>query len=459
MRRRTAILSGGGAVIGALGYAGLRSVRGSDAAPAVPPVDRDLALRDPAASPSARAVFRMLADLENEARAGRPRATLIGQHIELHNELNNPDYGDYRGLKQPGYYYRKSADITGKLPGFVEVDLGPGYETEGWGVDRPRTYSSAWPSRRKEWAYVDDAVDLAVGVWSGLPRADEGTYNRDGKERRSDGSPSELPRNGGKPAGLVGMSFHQPWPGSRLKGYEETMRRNSPAAADPGWIGRLLTPGTEEHRALLLDLSFLADHLGYLAALDVPVLLRPYHEMNASAEDGFWWSGLAPEEYKTLWRTLYEHLVDTRGLHNLIFVWSPSAWDHVHGSEPWDYYPGARHVDVVGVDDYSGSPRKPFGGGVWTKKWYDGLAGYGKPRMMAESFHVPVNSAQPRTLEQTPWVIWTVWGQGLTQHNRSGPQGMNTPADVAATYGSPRVLTGGPDSGDSERFWRSLRPT
>ncbi|CAM5469265.1 hypothetical protein SAVIM338S_03091 [Streptomyces avidinii] len=459
MRRRTAILSGGAAVAGALGLTGLRASRDADGFSARQLVDRDLTLRDPAASPSARAVFRLLADLENDARTGNPGSTVIGQHVELQNELNNPEYGDYQGLKQPGYYYRKSADFSGKFPGFVELDLGPGYEAEGWGVDRPRPYSAAWPSGRKEWAYVDDVVDLAVAVWSGLPREDDGTYNRDGKENRSDGSASELPRNGGKPAGLVGLSFHQPWPGSKLKGYRETLRRNSPAAQDSGWIDRLLTPGTDEHKALLVDFSFLADHLGYLASHDVPVLLRPYHEMNTGPKDGFWWSGLAPEQYKKLWRTLYGHLVETRGLHNLVFVWSPNAWDGVHGREPWDYYPGERLVDVVGVDDYTGSPQKPFGGRVWTKKWYDGLADYRKPRMMAESFHVPLGSSRPRTLEETPWVIWTVWGQGLTQKNRSGPQDMNTPADVQATYGSPRVLTGGPDSGDSGRIWQSLRPT
>ncbi|MCX5384932.1 glycoside hydrolase family 26 protein [Streptomyces sp. NBC_00083] len=456
MRRRTAIFSGGAAVAAALGYAGIEaSGAGSKAVTRPAPVGRDLGRRDPAASPAARAVFAMLADLENDARAGRTTKTVIGQHVELHNELYNPDYGDYRGMKPPGYYYRKAWDITGKFPGFVEIDLGPGYGQQGWGVDRPRPYSAAWPNHRKNWAYTDDAVDLAVGVWSGLPRAADGTYNTDGREPRSDGSASALPSNGGRPAGLVGMSFHQPWPGSPVKGYDETKRRNSPAVRDGDWIRRLLTPGTADHGALLHDLSFVADHLAYLAAHDVPVLFRPYHEMNAGAQEGFWWSALAPDQYTRLWRTLYDYLVGTRNLHNLIFVWSPNAWDHIHGSEPWDYYPGEKYVDVVGVDDYSGSPQQPFDGGVWTKRWYDGLADYGKPRMMAESFHVPVNSAQPHTLDTTPWVLWTVWGQGLTQHNVTAPQGLNTPADVKATYNSPRTLTAGP-GGDGQR-WLALR--
>ncbi len=457
MKRRTAILGTGAAVVGGLAVAGVEALKSPKSPGGSPLRSGDLAVRDPQASPAARSVYRMLLALEDDARRGKPGRTVIGQHVELHNELYNPEYGDRLGTKPPGYYYRKAAEITGRLPGFLEVDLGPGYEQPGWGVGRPRSYSSAtWPSGGPAWSYTDDAVDLATGVWFGLPRRADGTYNPDGRDGLRDGPRDVLPDNGGRPAGLVGMSFHQPWPGSPVKGYRETLQVNSPAATDPRWLGNVLTPGTAEHQALILDLSFLADHLGYLAAHDVPVLLRPYHEMNpAGGRPGFWWSGLPPERYQALWRTLYSYLVGSRGLHNLIFVWAPAAWDGVHGGEPWAYYPGAEYVDVVGVDDYSGGPDRPFGTGPWTKRWYEGLAGYRKPRIMAESPHVPVNAHQRRTLDDTPWVLWTVWGQALTRYNVSGPQGTNTPEDVRATYGSPRVLTGGP-SARGGWSWASL---
>lgn len=456
MRRRAAIVSGSGAAIGALAFAGIQAAVSGSAAEPTGPV---LTGRDRRASPAARSVYRMLTGLEQAARAGKRTSTVIGQHVEVHNEIYNPDYGDYRGLKQPGYYYRKAADITGKLPGFLEVDLGPGYERSAWGVGRLRSYSVAtWPAAPQQWAYVDDAVDLAAGVWLGLPRRPDGTYNADGKQPRGEGKAAGLPHNGGEPAGIVGMSFHQPYPGSPVKGYQQTLRRNSPAAKDPRWISRVLTAGSAEHQALLLDLSFLADHLSYLAEYDVPVLLRPYHEMNAPSANGFWWSGLSAGQYKGLWQMLYHYLVGARGLHNLIFVWAPAAWDGVRGKEPWDYYPGDEYVDVVGVDDYTGSPQRPYGGGTWTKVWYDGLADYHKPRVMAESPYVPVNRARSGTLTDTPWVIWTVWGQSLTQHNVSAPQGANTPEDVRATYGARGVLVGGRNPLATGWSWKSLHP-
>ncbi|MFE4628404.1 glycoside hydrolase family 26 protein [Streptomyces mirabilis] len=408
------------------------------------PVPTDLLSRDPEATPAARRVYALLAGLENRARRGEVSRTVIGQHVELHNERYNASYGDYKGVKQPGYYYKKVQDITGRLPGFVEVDLGPGYGQAGWAVGTARSYNKAWPACRPYWGYIEDAVDLAVGVWAGLPRAADGSYRPSGTHREcASGTDVSLPHNGGGPAGLVGFSFHQPYPGSPVKGFAQTLHSNSPGAKDAGWFGRVTTEGTAEHQALLHDLGFLADHLGYLAGQGVPVLLRPYHEMNAAPGHGFWWAGQDPAAYHRLWRLTYDFLVHRRGLHNLIFVWSPNSWDGGYGRTPGKYYPGGDYVDVVGVDAYSDTPAHPLGKGAWTEVWYRGLEEYDRPRVVAESFHVPLGAAQPRTLTQTPWVMWTVWGQSLAYDNVSAPRAKNTAADVKQTYGSSKMITGG----------------
>ena len=407
-------------------------------------VPTDLRTRDPRATVAARRVYALLAGLENDARRGRPSRTVIGQHVELHNERYNPEYGDYRGVKQPGYYYRKARDITGRLPGFVELDLGPGYDRPGWAVGQSRSYSRAWPSCRPQWGYTEDAVDLAVGVWAGLPRPADGSYRPTGGHTDcADGAEVSLPRGDGGPAGIVGFSFHQPYPGSPVKGFAQTLHRNSPGAREADWFARVVTPGSTEHGHLLQDLAFLADHLGYLAGRGVPVLLRPYHEMNTAPGRGFWWAGQDPAAFRRLWRLTYDYLVHRRGLHNLVFVWAPNSWEGTYAREPRDYYPGGRYVDVVGVDDYSDTPAEPFGTGAWTEVWYRGLEPYRKPRVLAESFHVPLNSARPDTLTRTPWVLWTVWGQALSYDNLSEPRRKNSDSDVKRTYGSPMVITAG----------------
>ncbi|MGW4651077.1 glycoside hydrolase family 26 protein [Kitasatospora sp. NPDC004289] len=424
---------------------------------------KDLLKRDPAASPNARAVFQMLADLEQAARSGKPRGTVIGQHVELQNELYNTSYGDFAGSKPAGYYYKKAADITGKLPGFVETDLGPGYGQSTWGVGNERSYSAGrWPSCEAKWQYTDDAVDLLKAVWSGYPRAADGSYGtgEGGAQRNCDGSTTALPDNGGAPAGMVGMSFHEPYPGAPVKSFENVLCRSSPRTTDPKWFGRVVDQagGTRENKALMEDLRFLADHLEYLASHDVPVLFRPYHEMNnQDCQRSFWWSGQTGADFKKLWTITYRYLVETRGLHNLIFVWTPVSWDGAPGVEPWDYYPGEGYVDVVGVDDYSGSPTDPIGTGeLWTKRYYDGLSAYRKPRVLAESFAVPVNSRQQDTLAQTPWTMWTVWGQSLTERNVSPGPVVNRLSDVKDTYNSPLAITGGSGRFGANQDWSAL---
>ena len=351
--------------------------------PAPPRIGPTLVERDPQASPHARARYAQLVALENAARSGEPHRTVIGQHIEAHNELYNPFYGDTGGTTYVGYHYDRAAAITGRHPGFLEIDVGPGYHATGW--DGPR--------RR----YADDAVDLALRV-----------------------------AKGGRVT--VGMSFHQPWPTSRVKDYTATLATNAPRQADASWFARVVDrrSGTAEYRALLRDLSYLAEHLSRFAEQDIPVLLRPYHEMNQRT---FWWGGQSPPAFQALWQITYDHLVGTSDLHNLIFVWAPLCWTPDGPDAPWDYYPSATPPDVVAVDyyadpDHISGLRESDVGRI--RDHYTALAGYGRPRALAESYYTPLAEGGPDALRRSPWVWWTVWGDGLTSHN--------SPGDVRATY-------------------------
>ncbi|MCT9083806.1 glycoside hydrolase family 26 protein [Streptomyces fulvoviolaceus] len=450
MRRRTFVT--------ALGAAAAASVIPGVARAAVPLIAPTLTGRDPAASGNAQSVYSHLVSMENAARSGSSPMTIIGQHIETQQELYNASYGDTGGTTFSGYYYRKARDITGKLSGFIEIDLGPGYGATGWGTYGDRSYNQplGLPTGLRSWQYTDDAVDLACGVWKGLPRAADGTYNPDGTMVRLDGTTASL-TNGGAASGIVGMSFHQPYPGSSVKSWSRVLTQvegehpggyeSYPVATlstDQAWFDRVLDweSDTDEYRALLADLGFLAATLSYFAAWDVPVLLRPYHEMNG---DWFWWGGKTAASYKKLWRITYDYLVRTKGLHNLIFVWSPNGWKAPGSGVPWDYYPGADLVDVVAVDDYYP------GYSDFTNVYYTGLVDYAKPRMLAETYNVPITAAGSNALTPSPWVIWSTWGTALTR-------GTNTNADVKATYyATDQVYTGGSGTGFGQNFaWGSI---
>lgn len=448
MKRRTFVASVcGAATLGLVELAAQPAVAATSIAPT-------LIARDPKASVNAQAVYAELVQLENGARSGRAAKTIIGQHIEGQNELYNAAYGDTGGTTYVGYYYNKIVAITGKLPGFVEIDLGPGYNsTNGWGVFNPRRYDQgdSLPQAQKQWQYVDDAVDLAFGVWKGYPRAADSTYDYNGQVN-CDGTVSVTAplANGGGAAGIVGMSFHQPYPTSSTKDYKFTLAANAPQQASGDWFARVVDwqASTPEYQALLTDLSYLADQLNYFAEYDIPVLLRPYHEMN---QGSFWWGGQDPTAYKALWQIMYNYLVNTRGLHNLLFVWAPISWNPTGADVPWNYYPGAAYVDIVAVDYYNktGAAGLSTGDATSLQTYYAALVHYSKPRMLAESYYVPVSTGV-NALIGSPWVIWTVWGDGLTSHN--------TNADVKSTYyNTSKVYTGGAGTGFGQNFdWGSL---
>jgi len=105
----------------------------------------------------------------------------------------------------------------------------------------------------------------------------------------------------------------------------------------------------------------------------VTILFRPFHEMNAAylgptGQCNKWWAQKHPgqftvctspsfSEYQQLWIYTFNYLTTTKNLHNILWVYSPSAL--VSSTLPnsrfktEDYfYPGNNYVDVVGVDIY-----------------------------------------------------------------------------------------------------------
>lgn len=88
----------------------------------------------------------------------------------------------------------------------------------------------------------------------------------------------------------------------------------------------------------------------------IPVVFRPWHEMNGG---WFWWGAgnTTPEDYKQLWRETIE-LLDRNNVHNLLFAYSPNT---LNSEEEFDtYYPGDEYVDVMGVDIYNHSGNEAF---------------------------------------------------------------------------------------------------
>ena len=121
-------------------------------------------------------------------------------------------------------------------------------------------------------------------------------------------------------------------------------------------------PGGSHHDHLSRKLDTFAEFLSALkdsSGRPIPIIFRPWHENN---QRRFWWSARdGGRDYVALWRFTVEYLRDKREIHNLLYAYSPLSHPFLRSKEPSVYtsvesgYPGDAYVDVVGIDDYSGS--------------------------------------------------------------------------------------------------------
>ncbi|MGA7719754.1 MAG: glycosyl hydrolase [Ignavibacteriaceae bacterium] len=111
----------------------------------------------------------------------------------------------------------------------------------------------------------------------------------------------------------------------------------------------LLTPGTKIYNHWCAQVDSIAFYLKLLRDAHVPILWRPYHEMNG---DWFWWGGRQGKNgTAALYRQLFDRLVNYHKLNNLIWVWSVDRPSKPERDFSY-YFPGSNFVDVLSLDVY-----------------------------------------------------------------------------------------------------------
>lgn len=115
----------------------------------------------------------------------------------------------------------------------------------------------------------------------------------------------------------------------------------------------IVTQGTKFNDALIADIDAVAEGLKSLRDKQVPVIWRPYHEMNGI---WFWWGNQPGEEgFIKLWKIMYDRFTEHHGLNNLIWTWNANAprdWEDDQAYAYELFYPGADYVDVLAADVY-----------------------------------------------------------------------------------------------------------
>lgn len=149
--------------------------------------------------------------------------------------------------------------------------------------------------------------------------------------------------------GVITVSWHADNPVSRGNTWDTT-----PAVA-------AILPGGTHHEIYTDWLDNVATFLSSLRAPGgelVPVVFRPYHEMNGF---WFWWGArhASSEDYRVLWRFTVEYLRDRKGLRNLLWAYSTNSLRDFERDAYWTWYPGDDYVDVLGFDDYGTLQQDP----------------------------------------------------------------------------------------------------
>jgi len=208
-------------------------------------------------------------------------------------------------------------------------------------------------------------------------------------------------------------------------------------------FNELLTPGTPLYKHWCVQVDIIAEYLKELQDAHVPILWRPYHEING---DWFWWNGHRGDTThgtKQLYRQLFDRLVNFHHLTNLIWVWNcdqPARADR----QFVDYYPGNQYVDVLALDCY----------GPFQQSFYDDMNALseGKVMAIAETSNPPaidVYKTQPK---------WTYWMRWAIDKRFAALLAGNTPAPSPSQEAAPRGGTNRPASGAGVTPPGSFRP-
>lgn len=222
---------------------------------------------------------------------------------------------------------------------------------------------------------------------------------------------------------IITLMWHHPFPPCGDTGRHEDLWTMSNRPSPQVWQ-ELTAPGTALFEAWSAQVEGIVPWLRELHRAGIPVLWRPYHEMNGV---WFWWCRQAgPHGFVRLWQQLFNRLAIEHDLDNLLWVWNANAPRDKPGDEAYpyvDYFPDPATVDVLAADVYHNDYRLSH------HEELAQLAG-GRPLALGETGEIPT----PATLANQPrWSWFMPWGNLVLARN--------TPESIRDLYSSPRVAS------------------
>ncbi len=157
---------------------------------------------------------------------------------------------------------------------------------------------------------------------------------------------------------------------------------------------KALTEGTPEYEKLVSGMDKGAEALLELKNKNIPVLWRPFHEFDGQ---WFWWGKGGADNFKKLWRLMYERYTEYWELDNLIWVLGFSE----RGEDYGKWYPGDTYVDIAGADSYIDGANENL------YKKVKRIVGKDKPICFHECGKVP--TVEELNSARAEWVWFMAW--------------------------------------------------
>ena len=233
---------------------------------------------------------------------------------------------------------------------------------------------------------------------------------------------------------IITLMWHGCFPTEGHECMGETIWAMGQSPSEQEWMD-LVTEGTAINTAWKAQVDVIASYLKELQDAKIPILWRPYHEMNGV---WFWWCNKQGENgFPKLWKMMYDRFTHYHKLNNLIWVWNTNAPRDIPGDEAHPYhlfYPGNDKVDILAADVYRND---------YKQSHHDDLLTLGNNKLI--SLGEVGNAPSADILQEQPhWSWFMLWAYAINMRGEEAQEAFNT------TMASPAVLTLGEVARDAK---------
>ena len=168
-----------------------------------------------------------------------------------------------------------------------------------------------------------------------------------------------------------------------------------------------INTSSEVYQDIVNDVDIVSSYFLQLQEKDIAVVWRPLHEASGG---WFWWGVASAECYIQLYRLVFDRMVNTNGVKNLLWVWNINT-DPTYG---YDYsalngawYPGDEYVDIVAVDIYDPLLNHNSGANYYSKI----ISEVGTNKLIALSENGAIPDIDSIAEDKAYWSYWMTWSQ------------------------------------------------